>query len=101
MFYMDLDTEKEDNGFYTEEIHGLEKCETIIANSGLKIDEELWQHLLSLGKCKFTGTVEAREYTILDKDLFETVVQSIDVTPQQPSTEERLAALEALMMGVI
>jgi len=102
MLYMDLDIGKKNNGFYAEDIHGIETCNTIIKNGGVKIDEELWQYILILGECKFTGAVEEREYTILDKELFEIVVQPpTDDTPQQPSLEERLAALEALMMGVI
>lgn len=88
-------------GFYTVDIHGEQVCNSVYAMGGLKIDEELHQYLLTLGECKFIGTVEEREYTILDKDLFETVIQPIDNTPQEPSLEERLAALEALMMGVI
>ncbi|WP_346847984.1 MULTISPECIES: hypothetical protein [unclassified Clostridium] len=101
MLYMDLDIEKKNNGFYTEDIHGIEKCETILAQGGLLVDEELWQHLLVVEECKFIGTVEQREYTILDKDLFEKIIQPVDTKPQQPLLEERLAALETLMMGVI
>lgn len=100
MFYVDLDNKKV-IGFYIEDIHGVETCNSILKNGGFRIDEELWQHLLTLGECKFLGTVEQREYTILDKDLFERVVQPVDTTPQQPSMEERIAALELLMMGVI
>jgi len=94
----------EDNkitGFCSEDNAGVERCNEILASGGFKIDKELWQYLLALGDCKFTGTVEEREYTILDKDLFERIVQLIDDTPKQPTLEERLAALEALMMGVI
>ncbi|WP_346930294.1 XkdW family protein [Clostridium sp.] len=93
MVYINLGEDKKINGFYVEDVHGLEKCETIIANGGLKIDEELWQYILTLGECKFTGTVEAREYTIVDKDLFEIVVQPVDTTPQPPTFNEQLAAL--------
>ncbi len=101
MVYMNLDKEKNTNGFYVEDIHGLDTCNSIIEKGGLKINEELWEYLLTLGKCKFVGIVEEREYTISDKDLFERVIQPIDTTPQSPSLEERLAALETLMMGVI
>lgn len=93
MFYMDLDSDKNNNGFYIEDIHGLETCNTIIKNGGVKIDEELWQYILTLGKCKFTGVVEEREYTILDKELFEKVVQPIDTTLQPPTFSEQLVAL--------
>lgn len=91
-YYVEL-KDKKVNGFYTEEIHGFEKCETIIANGGIKINEELWQQLLILRECKFIGVVEDKEYTILDKDLFEEVIQPIDTTPQPPSFNEQLVAL--------
>lgn len=70
MYYMNLDENKKNNGFYTEEIHGIELCNSILMNKGIKIDEELWQYLLSLGQVKFIGNIENRQYTILDKDLF-------------------------------
>ncbi len=88
-------------GFYLEEINGIQKCNSVLESGGIEIDEELHQHLLSLGQCKFTGVKEGKMYTLSDKDLFEKVVQPVDDIPQQPSLEERLAALEALMMGVI
>ena len=77
-------------GFYTEDIHGIEKCASIIGNGGLKVDEELWQYILTLGECKFVGTVEQREYTILDKNLFERVIRPIDTTPQPLTFSEQL-----------
>lgn len=80
-------------GFYTVDIHGEQVCNSVYAMGGLKIDEELHQYLLTLGECKFIGTVEEREYTIQDKELFEEVVQPIDTTPQPPSFNEQLAAL--------
>lgn len=92
MYYVDLNNKKI-IGFYIEELHGKEKCEEIISSDGLKIDEELWQYILTLGECKFTGTVEEREYTILDKDLFERVIQPVDTTPQPPTLEERVTTL--------
>lgn len=48
----------------------IELCNSIVMNKGIKIDEELWQYLLSLGQVKFIGNIENRQYTILDKDLF-------------------------------
>lgn len=100
MYYANIKNNKI-NDFYVEDVHGLEACNSIIKNGGIKIDEELWQHLLTLGECKFVGMAEEREYTIIDKDLFERVIQPVDTTPKQPSLEERLEALELLMMGVI
>ena len=87
-------------GFYIEEFHGVDKCQSVLDNGGIKCDEELWKYILSLGAVTFKEIAEEREYTISDKYLFEKIVQS-DTTPQQPSMEERIAALELLMMGVI
>lgn len=93
IYYMDLNEDKVGQGFYTEDIHGAEQCKDIIDNGGIKINEELWQYLLSLGVVEFTGTVEQREYTILDKDLFKGVVQPVDATPQPPTFSEQLTVL--------
>lgn len=93
MYYVEIKSDKENCRFYTEDMHGFEKCETIIANGGIKINEELWRYLLTLGSCRFIGKVEDREYTILDNELFEEVVQPIDTTPQPPTFNEQLAAL--------
>lgn len=88
-------------GFYIEEFHGVDKCQSVLENGGIEVDEELWGYILSLGVVTFKEIAEERKYTILDKNLFEGVVQPIDITPQQPNLEDRMIALENLMMGVI
>lgn len=85
--------ESEIKGFYCEDIHGVDYCETIVNSGGLEISQELWGHLLTLGESKFMGEVEKRLYTIEDKELFEKVVQPIDTTPQPPTFSEQLVAL--------
>ncbi len=93
MYYVEIKSSKENCKFYTEDIHGIEKCNMVTSEGGIIIDEELWRYLLTLGSSKFIGIAEEREYTILDKELFEEVVQPIDTTPQPPTFNEQLAAL--------
>jgi len=93
MYYVEIKSSKENCKFYTEDIHGIEKCNMVISEGGIIIDEELWRYLLTLGSSKFIGIAEEREYTILDKELFEEVVQPIDTTLQPPTFNEQLVAL--------
>lgn len=92
MYYVEIKSSKENCRFYTEDIHGKEKCETIIANGGIKINEDLHQYLLTLGSCRFIDKVEDREYTIEDKNLFEEVqIKSVDDgLPTMPDTIKSL-----------
>ncbi|HAY3897729.1 TPA: hypothetical protein JRS25_003672 [Escherichia coli] len=103
MNYYTILKDKKIKGFYCKEIHGEDYCKTIIySGGGLEVSEELWSHLLSLGESKFIGKVEERLYTIEDKELFEKVVPPLEsIPPTQLSNEERLAALEAALMGVL
>lgn len=103
MIYCILDSEdKKTMTYLTEDM--LSMLEELYPLGGYKVIEistGLHNYLVGLGQCKLIADVEDREYTILDKDLFERAEQPVDTTPQQPSMEERLAALETLMMGVI
>lgn len=100
MFYVKIDNKKV-LGFYITGLHGLELCNQIYADGGIKIDDELHRYIISVGEVEFNGVKEDRIYSIEDKALFEQVVQPVDTTPQPPTLEERLMALESLMMGVI
>lgn len=84
MYYADVKG-KERVVYYIVEINGEEKCNLILENGGIKINEELHQYLLSLGQCKFIGVKEDKIYTILDKNLFEKVILPIDPSPQPKS----------------
>lgn len=100
IFYTKINSSMID-GFYVVDIHGKEKCQSILDNGGILIDEELHQHLLTLGQVEITATKEDRVYTINDKDLFREIPLVVDTVPQPPTLEERMAVLEELMMGVI
>lgn len=100
MYFTELKN-KEVVGFYNTEIHGEEKCNLVLENGGIKIDEELHQHLLSLGQSKFIGVKEDKVYTLSDKDLFEKIIATVDDTPQAPTTEERLGALELALLEML
>lgn len=88
-------------GFYIEEVHGAKACEQVLVEGGLNIDEELHDYLLTLNLSKFTGIRESRVYTIQDKNLFSQIIPPPDNTPVPPTNEDRLAALEAALMGVL
>ncbi len=47
-YYFSLKDGVIDGSFYIESYHGVEKCNEIMANDGICIDEELHQHCLSL-----------------------------------------------------
>ena len=100
MYYAELINNKI-VGFYLKEIHGIDKCNLILSNAGIKLDEELHQYLLNLGQSKFIGVKENKIYTLLDKALFEKVIPPVDNTPQEPAMGDRVAALEAALMGVL
>lgn len=80
-------------------IIALEKAtnKIIVSSTFSNIETELQNAL----NCGFTSEeVEVREVT--DEEYqFILENQPADTTPKQPSLEERLAALETLMMGVI
>lgn len=88
-------------GFYIEDIHGVNQCDKVLSEGGIIIDEELHHHLISLGRVEFKGSVESKIYRIEDKLLFEKVIPKVDVTQKPLSIEERISALEEIMMGVI
>ncbi|GEM_PF-713632 len=93
-YFAVLEEDNKIKGFYCEAIHGIDYCKSIIDNGGLKLSEELWSYIINLNvSIEFIGKVEDREYTILDNELFEEVVQPIDTTPQPPTFNEQLAAL--------
>lgn len=89
MYYVKINSGVID-GFYIEDLHGEQVCNTVYLMGGLKVEEELYQHLLSLGQAEFIGSKEEKIYTILDKDLFKKVIQPLDPTPPQPSQLELL-----------
>lgn len=92
-------------GFYCEDIHGVDYCETIVNSGGLEITEELWSHLLNLGESEFIGEVEKRLYTIEDKELFEKVVPPLqDINTEKTEFEILKETVEQLViasLGVI
>lgn len=100
MFYACIKN-KTIEGFYHQDIHGEQVCNTVYVMGGIKVDEELHQQLLSLGEVEFIGVKEEKLYTIADKSLFKKVDAVVDTSPQPPSSEQRISALEELMMGVI
>lgn len=100
MYYVKLN-QGDVEGFYIEDLHGTEICTSIYEEGGLKIDDELHEYLLTLNSCRFTGVKEDRDYTISDKDSFTAIISPPDNTPQLPTQEDRLAALEAALMGVL
>lgn len=77
-------------GFYIEEFHGEELCQSIVESGGIEVDEELHQYIISLGKAEFLGIKEEKIYTIIDKDLFKEVIQPEDTTPHPPSDVDLL-----------
>lgn len=95
-YYTEL-IENKINGYYLEDRHGKEFCRSI--NNYIKVNEELHCYLLTLREAKFIGEKEDRLYTIDDKELF-SIVEPSQITIE-PSFEERLAALESAMMGVL
>lgn len=100
IFYLSLDNNNM-NGFYNTNFHDEEFCKSILDSGGIIIDEELHSYLVSLCDFKFIGLREERLYTIKDKDLFIATPPRIDTTPQQPTLEERITAMEELIMGVL
>ena len=100
MYYAELINNKI-VGFYLKEIHGIDKCNLILSNAGIKLDEELHQYLLNLGQSKFIGVKENKIYTLLDKALFEKVIPPVDNTPQAPNADERISALELALLEML
>lgn len=99
MYYVKIEN-TEGKGFYIEEIHGRDVCIFIYNAGGLKIDDELHDYLLTLNTFKFIGVKEDREYTINDKELFKAITTTVEDS-HDLTMEERMAALEQLIMGVL
>lgn len=99
MYYADVKN-KGVVGFYLEDINGIDKCNLIFKNGGIKVDEELHQYLLNLGQSKFIGVREERLYTLADKALFEKIIPPVDNTPQPKSQIEILQeTVDALVLS--
>lgn len=88
-------------GYYPEDMYSKDLCNNIIKSGGICIDEELWQYCVSLGSVKFMENVEARTYTIEDKEKFLQYKLPINSDPKPPILEERITALENLLMEVL
>lgn len=100
-YYVELNNEHIVEGYYNEDINGYEKCDHVLALGGIKIDQELWEHLTSLNQCRFLGVLEDRLYTIVDKDLFEKVVTQVDPGVPVPSLEDRIKILEDMQINAL
>lgn len=96
-YYAELNEQNHIVGYYIEDFHGLEKCQSL--SRYILVDEELHQHLLSLSYVEITAEPESKIYTIENKDLFVEVISK--EVQLGPTLEERIAALETALMGVL
>lgn len=102
LYYSPVARDGELKGFYVEDVHGEKACNDIIIKGGIKVTEELHEYLLTLGIPKIVGVPQPNiEYGILDKDSFTSMPFTPTPPPIEPSDQDRLAALEAALMGVL
>ena len=95
IYYTKLDGNKI-SGFYIESFHGKELCESL---NHIKIDEELHSYIIDFGLVAFNGLKEDKLYTIEDKDSF--CKEEPEPVVLSPTVEDRLAALEQLMLEAL
>lgn len=93
MIYCILNSDKKTMTYLTEDM--LDRLDELYPLGGYKVIEistGLHNYLVGLGQCKLIADVEDREYTILDKDLFEEIKIEIvdDGIPTIPDTIKSL-----------
>lgn len=101
VYYAQLNSEGNIVGFYLKGLHGEDVCNRIYTNGGIKINEELWNKLLSYGVSKFKSIKEDRVYIIDDLALFEKYIPPIDNTPHEPAIGDRIVALELALLEIL
>lgn len=96
-YHAELNSQNQILGYYMEEIHGTERCQSL--PNSIMIDEDLHEYLLSLGFAELIAPPEGGMYTMENKNVFQKVVPKEILMP--PSVDERVAALEQLMLEVL